>query len=47
MITKEIKQQIMTDLSVLGISEDYLFCDNVDTVCKGIVDTFKRRYQWQ
>ena len=46
-IPKEIKQQIMTDLSVLGISEDYLFCDNVDTVCKGIVDTFKRRYQWQ
>ncbi len=44
-IPKEIKQQMMTDLSVLGISEDFLFCDNVDTVCKGIVDTFKRRYR--
>lgn len=44
-IPKEIKQQLMMDLSVLGISEDFLFCDNVDTVCKGIVDTFKRRYR--
>ena len=44
-IPKGIKQQLMMDLSVLGISEDFLFCDNVDTVCKGIVDTFKRKYK--
>lgn len=44
-IPKKIKQQVMTDLAVLGISEDFLFCDNVDTVCKGIVDTFKRKYK--
>lgn len=43
-IPKEIKRQIMADLSVLGISEDFLFCDNVDTVCKGIVNTFKNKY---
>ena len=44
-IPKEIKQQIIVDLSILGISEDFLFCDNVDTVCKGIVDNFKKRYR--
>ena len=32
------------NLSVLGISKDFLFCDNVDTVCKGIVNTFKKKY---
>jgi hypothetical protein len=43
-IPKEIKQQLLSDLSVLGISKDFLFCDNVDTVCKGIVSTFKKKY---
>lgn len=44
-IPKENKQQLLSDLSVLGISEDFLFCDNVDTVCKGIVNTFKKKYR--
>ena len=43
-IPKENKQQLLSALSVLGISEDFLFCDNVDTVCKGIVNTFTKKY---
>ena len=43
-IPGRIKKQLMLDLSVLGISEEFLFCDNVDTVCKGIVNLFKRKY---
>ena len=39
-----IKQQLLQDLSILGITESFLFCDSVDTVCKGIVDSFKRRF---
>lgn len=31
-------------LSVLGITESFLFCDSIDTTCKGIVDSFKKRY---
>lgn len=42
-IPKESKKQLLDDLSVLGITESSLFCDSVDTVCKGIVDSFKRR----
>lgn len=44
-IPKESKQQMMRDLPILGISEDSLFCDSVDTVCKGIVEKFKKRYR--
>lgn len=44
-ISKEFKQQLIEDLSVLGISEEFLFCDNVDTVCKGILNTFKKKYK--
>jgi hypothetical protein len=43
-IPKEIKKQLLTDLAILGTSEDFLFCDNVDTVCRGIVDMFRGRY---
>lgn len=43
-IPKEEKTKLLCDLSVLGITESFLFCDSVDTVCKGIVDSFKRRY---
>jgi len=43
-IPKEIKEQLLEDLSVLGITESFLFCDSIDTTCKGIVDSFKRRY---
>ena len=41
----DIKKQLLSDLAVLGITEDFLFCDSVDTVCKGIADSFKRRYE--
>jgi len=43
-IPNGIKKQLLEDLSVLGITESFLFCDSVDIVCKGIVDLFKRRY---
>lgn len=43
-IPKDEKKQLLLDLSVVGITEDFLFCDNVDTVCKGIVEYFKKRY---
>jgi len=42
-IPKGIKQQLLVDLSVLGISESTLFCDNIDTVCKGIVKWFDQK----
>lgn len=43
-IPAKIKKQLLQDLSILGITEDFLFCDSADTVCKGIVDSFKSRY---
>lgn len=43
-IPHHIKKHLLSDLSILGISEDSLFCDNIDTVCRGIVDSFKKRY---
>ena len=43
-IPKEQKKQLLYDLSILGIDESVLFCDNVDTVCKGIVDLFEQKY---
>lgn len=42
-IPKDIKKQLLLDLSVLGITEEFLFCDNIDTVCKGIVGGFNKR----
>ena len=44
-IPKEIKQQLLKDLSILGISKEVLLCDNVDTVCQSILATFKRKYK--
>lgn len=44
-IPKEIKQQLLLDLSILGINEAFLFCDNVDTVCRGILESFKKKYR--
>lgn len=43
-IPKEIKKQLLSDLAILGITTDFLFCDSLDTVCQGIVDSFKKRY---
>lgn len=42
-IPKEIKNQIMMDLSILGVTKSSLFCDNIDTICEGIVKSFKKR----
>lgn len=42
-IPKEIKRQLMIDLSVLGVTKGFLFGDNVDVVCEEIVNTLKRR----
>jgi hypothetical protein len=44
-IPQKIKRQMLTDLSVLGINESTLFCDNIDTVCKGIVNWFDKKYR--
>lgn len=44
-IPKSFKKQFLLDLAVLGVREDVLFCDNLDTVCKGIVDLFKKKYK--
>ena len=43
-IPKENKKMLLSDLSILGIKKDVLFCDSVDVVCKGIVDLFVRKY---
>lgn len=42
-IPKEIKKQLLLDLSILGITEATLFCDSIDTVCKGIVESFQKK----
>lgn len=44
-IPKDVKKQLIMDLAVLGISEEFLFCDNIDTVCKGIVGMFRKKYR--
>ncbi len=44
-IPKENKKKLLSDISVLGIREDVLFYDSVDTVCKGILNTFARKYK--
>ena len=43
-IPQNKKDIFLENLSVLGIREDYLFCDNVDMVCKGITESFNRRH---
>ena len=41
-VKKEGKQEIRKKLELLGISEITLFADNIDIVCKNIVDQCKR-----
>lgn len=41
-IKKERKLEILKKLEFLGISEATLFADNIDIVCKNIVDQFKK-----
>ncbi len=42
-IPKQIKKQILSDLSLFGISKEGLFYDNVDSVCESIVDYYRER----
>lgn len=42
-IPKEAKNMILLELSLMGIREDTLFADNIDIVCKSIVDICKAR----
>lgn len=42
-IPSNAKEQILSDLSMLGITESSLFCDSIDMVCKGITETFNRK----
>ena len=44
-IPKQNKSQIISDLSLMGISEETLFGDSVDIVCESIVETCKRKSQ--
>lgn len=41
-IHKDSKSKLRRDLEVLGISEYTLFSDNIDIVCRGIVDECKK-----
>lgn len=43
-IKKEMKPEICKRLELLGISEATLFADNIDIVCKNIVDQCKRKF---
>lgn len=44
-IPKEIKEQLLSDLSVMGIREEFLFCDSVDTVCRQITESYRQLYE--
>lgn len=38
-----IKQEILNDLRLFGISEEFLFSDSIDIVCKNIKSTFQKK----
>lgn len=42
-IPKEVKEQILKELKLFGISRETLFSDSVDIVCEEIMNTFKRK----
>lgn len=42
-IPKDIKKNILEQLRIMGITKASLFCDSVDAVCEGIVESCKRR----
>ena len=42
-IPKEVKNQIMKELKLFGVSREILFADSVDIVCEEITNTFKRK----
>lgn len=39
-VPSNAKETILIDLKLFGISEETLFCDNIDTVCKNIKHSF-------
>ena len=39
-----IKQELLQELRLFGITKSFLFCDNVDNVCQGVVDSFAVPY---
>lgn len=41
-IPKELKEKLLLNLSIFGITESALFCDNIDIVCQEIKNTFTR-----
>lgn len=43
LIPKEYKEDILSKLEILGVSEYTLFSDNVDIVCKSVVGSVSRR----
>ena len=42
-VSSDKKQQILSDLALMGVSEETLFCDNIDIICESIVKTCKKR----
>lgn len=41
-IPADKKKKILNELALFGVSEEQLFCDNIDIVCKSIFNTFSR-----
>ena len=39
-VPADLKEQMLKELRLFGISEETLFCDNVDIVCKNIKQSF-------
>lgn len=42
-IPKELKEMLLRDLALVGISEDFLFCDDIEKVCAGIKKSFEQK----
>ena len=46
-IPKEVKDRILKELKLFGISKEILFADNIDIVCEEIMNEFKRKVRGQ
>ena len=42
-INKGVKTTILKDLALFGITEETLFCDNIDVICKSIKRKFEQK----
>lgn len=42
-IPKELKEMLLRDLALVGISEDFLFGDDIEKVCAGIKKSFEQK----